>query len=472
MKKNLLTISFLSISLFYNAQVGVNTESPNATLDVKEKRAGTTSDAIASDGILIPRLTKLELAAKAASAYTVSQNGAIVYVTDFSGTPTGTSASQVTNINAVGFYYFDATASPMVWRKLDTDTNTNLYNTDGTLNSARVVTQNINSLSFVNSSATPAGNKVGIGTISPNSTLTVEGSLETAYKEITNSTTLSASDYYVTYNGTSNATITMPPVGTSSTTAFTGRTYKIKNISNNAITITGDAGNTFRNSGTALPNFTLTPGQYVEVVNNGNIAGATWDVSSINVAAPPASTWQFDNIYDYTATTFQDITVNGTDLAGFSQTITIPANKEAKIVLSYSIPLGTSNNKYNFKAGNNNPTPTTVAQVQQNLINSNLDTDGGYYGITLMKGNTEFAAGSRKSTVIPRNNSALYSMVTIGASVADNIPSSTTAQTITYNLKAYTENVPGTTRFLMYDSGNNPNFNWGRGYWSIMVYLK
>ncbi|WP_407403462.1 hypothetical protein [Chryseobacterium sp.] len=183
MKKNLLTISFLSISLFYNAQVGVNTESPNATLDVKEKRAGTTSDAIASDGILIPKLTKLELAAKAVSAYTAAQNGAIIFVTDISGTPTGASIVKVANIDSSGFYYYDATVS--LWKKMDTNTNTNLYNTDGNLTNPRVVTQGTNTLAFTGTatnafsvdgttlSVDAANNRVGIGTATPSQPLDV-----------------------------------------------------------------------------------------------------------------------------------------------------------------------------------------------------------------------------------------------------------------------------------------------------------
>lgn len=183
MKKNLLTIIFLSITLFYNAQVGVNTESPNATLDVKEKRAGTTSDAIASDGILIPKLTKLELAAKAVSAYTAAQNGAIIFVTDISGTPTGASIVKVANIDSSGFYYYDATVS--LWKKMDTNTNTNLYNTDGNLTNPRVVTQGANTLAFTGTatnafsvdgttlSVDAANNRVGIGTATPSQPLDV-----------------------------------------------------------------------------------------------------------------------------------------------------------------------------------------------------------------------------------------------------------------------------------------------------------
>lgn len=188
-EKNLLTISFLSITIFYNAQVGVNTELPLATLDVKEKRTTGVNDTSAKDGVMIPKLTKTELASKTATAYTTAQNGTIIYLSDATGGTTGTSVAQVTNINAVGFYYFDATASPMVWRKLDTDTNTNLYNTDGTLSSARVVTQGANTLAFTGTatnaysvdgttlSVDAANDRVGIGigTAAPTSKLHVVG---------------------------------------------------------------------------------------------------------------------------------------------------------------------------------------------------------------------------------------------------------------------------------------------------------
>ena len=99
--------------------------------------------------------------------------------------------------------------------------------------------------------------KVGIGSITPNSTLTVEGSLETGYKEITTNTTLTANDYYVTYNGTADGTVTMPTVGIG-TTAFTGRIYKIKNISAATLTVAAAGANTFRNLDTPRANFCRT----------------------------------------------------------------------------------------------------------------------------------------------------------------------------------------------------------------------
>ena len=62
-------------------------------------------------------------------------------------------------------------------------------------------------------------------------------------------------------------------------------------------------------------------------------------------------------------------------------------------------------------------------------------------------------------------------MTTVGASVADSYSSQTTSRTITYSLYPYLENNTAVTRFLMFDKAD-PNFNWGRGYWSITVYLK
>ncbi len=144
MKKTLLSLALISITYCANAQVGVGTNTPQSTLDIKEKRTGTTNDVSAHDGLLIPKLTKVELAAKDASAYTVNQNGAIIYISNISGTPTGTSLIQVANIDAIGFYYFDGDS--LVWKKLDT--NTNLYSVDGVLSNNRIVTMDTKTLKF------------------------------------------------------------------------------------------------------------------------------------------------------------------------------------------------------------------------------------------------------------------------------------------------------------------------------------
>lgn len=102
--KNLLSLAF---AFFFSAmcysQVGVNTTSPKATLDVVGDPANTSK----LDGVIAPRLRGDELAAK---AYTSAQTGAIVYVT----LPAGTLAGQVINVSAAGYYYFDGT----VWKSI------------------------------------------------------------------------------------------------------------------------------------------------------------------------------------------------------------------------------------------------------------------------------------------------------------------------------------------------------------------
>lgn len=294
---------------------------------------------------------------------------------------------------------------------------------------------------------TPKG-AVGIGTINPNSTLAIKGFLEAGYKEVSSSYTLSETDHYVSYTGNMDASISLPSVG-SGTTAFFGRIYKIKNISNNQLTIaTKNSTDKLRNSSSEIPSFILPPGYYAEIVNNTNLSGsATWDVSFIGYPQLPAENWQFDNIYDYQASVPQNITGLESqigpeiDLIGFSKTIIVPANRSAKIVISYSIPVGSSNPQ-------------------------------GYYGVIMMKNNTEFIAGSRKFTqyTLPATG-ASWSMVTISATVADNIDISSSPQTINYKLRSYLENSK-TVRYLMYDSNNSTNYNWGRAYWSLTVYLK
>ncbi len=96
MKTFLQTILFIFASLSY-AQVGINTDSPAATLDVMNK--GNLPA-----GIIAPRITANELSALD-DAYGPAQNGAIVYVTQLSG---GQSTNKTKNIIIPGYYHYSA----------------------------------------------------------------------------------------------------------------------------------------------------------------------------------------------------------------------------------------------------------------------------------------------------------------------------------------------------------------------------
>lgn len=112
MHKTLFPIVAMLVSTINFAQVGINTTTPNSTLDVVKNTITPTS---AKDGIIPPKVTKQELAAKLAATYSSAQTGAIVFVNNVA-VPSGTtpSLSQVTQIDVVGYYYFDGTN----WRKL------------------------------------------------------------------------------------------------------------------------------------------------------------------------------------------------------------------------------------------------------------------------------------------------------------------------------------------------------------------
>ncbi|WP_128331268.1 hypothetical protein [Apibacter sp. HY039] len=118
--------------------------------------------------------------------------------------------------------------------------------------------------------------QVGINTDTPNSTLSINGSLQAGYKEISGSYNLTSTDYYITYNGTSEATVILPVVQTGNT-SFTGRIYKIKNISGFSIDLVTNDSN-LRIDGQISKSITIKPGSYVEIVNNNNLTSG-WDVS-------------------------------------------------------------------------------------------------------------------------------------------------------------------------------------------------
>ncbi|MCS4301101.1 hypothetical protein [Chryseobacterium sp. BIGb0232] len=121
--------------------------------------------------------------------------------------------------------------------------------------------------------------QVGINTPNANSTLAVNGSLRAGYKEVSvTSYAVLATDHYITYNGSANTTFTLPVIGTG-TASYTGRIYKIKNISSSTITLQASSGNTLRIDNTPVASFVIPVGAYAEVVNNGNTTGGTWDLS-------------------------------------------------------------------------------------------------------------------------------------------------------------------------------------------------
>lgn len=130
--------------------------------------------------------------------------------------------------------------------------------------------------------------QVGINTTNPNSTLDIKGSLQIDYKEITTDITLGINDYYVTYNGTKDAIITLPTIG-KGINSFSGRIYRIKNVTKNKVTILPSGKNTLRATANSLGSFVIEPGNYIEIVNNKNSddTSAAWDISFLGLTYSP-----------------------------------------------------------------------------------------------------------------------------------------------------------------------------------------
>ena len=91
------------------SQIGIGTNNPSTTFHVKEsKLINNTNNPDKADGILIPKLTKAELALKQTTTYQIpDQLGALVYVTDVAGNISGPSLSKVINITSAGFYFLN-----------------------------------------------------------------------------------------------------------------------------------------------------------------------------------------------------------------------------------------------------------------------------------------------------------------------------------------------------------------------------
>jgi len=162
MKRNLTFATLILFSLSMYGQVGLNTTTPKATLDV----AGKTTDGTASEGFIPPRLMGDALFAAATATtplYGIEQDGTFVYVTQ--AVSPGNDTGQTVNVNSPGYYYFDASANQ--WKKVG-DGST-IYNTDGILASLRTMDLDGHTMGFLNG-------RVGVGVIPthPSALLQVE----------------------------------------------------------------------------------------------------------------------------------------------------------------------------------------------------------------------------------------------------------------------------------------------------------
>ncbi|KUJ58338.1 hypothetical protein [Chryseobacterium aquaticum] len=96
MKNNFLKLIFVLVTASLFSQVGINTQTPKATLEV----VGRPDDASHYDGIILPRIAGDQLASK---TYTTAQKGAIIFATS----PATNLSGQVAHIEKSGLYYFD-----------------------------------------------------------------------------------------------------------------------------------------------------------------------------------------------------------------------------------------------------------------------------------------------------------------------------------------------------------------------------
>jgi hypothetical protein len=128
---------------------------------------------------------------------------------------------------------------------------------------------------------------VGVNMDKPGSTLDVNGSLAAKYTAVTAATyAMTSADFHISYNGTANATFTLP-AAIAGEGNFKGRMYTIKN--NTAFTITVNPAASETINGNA--SITVSPNQSLQLISTGLTgAASTWDISGNNSSVTTAVT--------------------------------------------------------------------------------------------------------------------------------------------------------------------------------------
>lgn len=344
-----IILSIFGSSLLF-AQVGVNTNTPLATLDITAKNATGTSTNV--DGILVPRVDRQR--AQSMSSVPVST---MVYVSSIAtGTQTGTAA----NIDAVGYYYYNGTS----WIKLNPVNN--IYTSDGTLSGMRTVTTNGNPLNFTNGTS-----KVSIITTATEGRFSATGSTRGTLS------LSSGTNIIDTYVDNANAaqintsgTTTKLSIGTTNATPLTLKTNavdKLTLLSNGNVGIGSTApssafeltSGTANTSGLRLTNLTsaspIGTGQALGVDATGNL---------VTVANPSPTNVNTSSVNSTVAANFNVTDLIPTIVSGTSQTITVPTGGKALFI--------------NFMLGVdyvNNPAGSGTAYYEARLYIDGVATD-------------------------------------------------------------------------------------------------
>ena len=176
--KNIMTLAVLFISLSLFAQVGINTTSPYATLEIKAKSPGTKPE-----GLLIPKLSGTDIQN---GPYGTNQTGTLVYATAAPTAPNTVTAE----ITEPGFYYFNGT----IWKKINSSGSTISYTTIADPNILGYVPSNTATAS-VNA---PATLTIGSGTATRQGTGSFGGHTYASYS------TSASITWYQAYNAAKN----------------------------------------------------------------------------------------------------------------------------------------------------------------------------------------------------------------------------------------------------------------------------
>lgn len=259
--KKLSSLALFLFSIAVHAQVGINTENPQANLDV----VGNPTETTTPDGIIPPRLTRLQLINKS-SAYGESQAGALVYVTAISGT-TNTSTE---NVTAVGMYFFDGAD----WQRIDSyaETTHAVETSENTLTSTVDGVEATTSLigSVENTSTNNIINTSINGITSSNVNLINSNVLSVSGNNITN-----------TLNGFASNVVTVPNLYTANGSLVGNR---VVTMGSNTLAFTSSA-----TSGTS--HFTIDGTTFnVDAVNNRVGIGNNAPVARLDIRTNPSST--------------------------------------------------------------------------------------------------------------------------------------------------------------------------------------